>query len=166
MSEIRKLKGRTLFLDANAVIYFLEGMTSKKADEIFELASHPNPSIMFVTHTGIIDEILFKILVLRAKFRGYKKNTVSKLRADKRIVMEIAPELENVKKFLDILAIRIEPLRKEDVYQVIPIMAKYGLFEKDALTLKAMKKFNMKFLFSSDRDFDKVSWIERIDPLK
>ena len=165
MNNINKLRGRKLFLDANAVIYFLEGMTSPEADEIFRMACGPNSSVRFVTNAGIVDEIFFKVLVLRAKSRGFEKKTIAKLRTNKREVIEIAPELEKVKKMLDTLNLNIEPVGKEDVYQVIPIMSEYGLFGKDALIVRTMRKFNMKFLFSSDRDFDSVNWIERIDPL-
>lgn len=166
MNSVRRLAGRSLFLDANAAIYFLEGMTSPEADEIFMMACGPDPSIKFVTNAGIVDEIFFKMLVLRAKSRGIPKNTIAKLRRNKRNVIEIAPELEKVKNFLDRLNLNIEPVEKKDVYQVLPIMTEYGLFGKDALIVRTMRKFNMKFLLSSDRDFDSVSWIERVDPLR
>jgi len=42
-------------------------------------------------------------------------------------------------------------------------MEMYGLFGNDAMILETMQRFNLKYLLSSDIDFDKISWIERME---
>lgn len=44
-------------------------------------------------------------------------------------------------------------------------MESYGLFGNNALVLTTMQRFNLKYLLSSDKDFDKIEFIEKIDPL-
>ncbi|NOZ83588.1 MAG: type II toxin-antitoxin system VapC family toxin [Epsilonproteobacteria bacterium] len=43
------------------------------------------------------------------------------------------------------------------------VMEMYGLFGNDAMILETMQRFNLKYLLSSDIDFDKISWIERME---
>ena len=44
-------------------------------------------------------------------------------------------------------------------------METYGLFGNDALILAVMQKFNLKYLLSSDSDFDEIEHIKRIEVL-
>ncbi len=45
-------------------------------------------------------------------------------------------------------------------------MEMYGLFGNDAMILETMQRFNLKYLLSSDTDFDEIGWIERMEAIE
>ena len=49
-----------------------------------------------------------------------------------------------------------------DMLKAIDDMKRYNLDLTDALTLQTMKKYNIKEIYTNDRDFDRVEGIKRI----
>jgi len=49
-----------------------------------------------------------------------------------------------------------------DMLKAIDDMKRYNLDLTDALTLQTMKKYNIKEIYTNDRDFDRVEEIKRI----
>ena len=62
--NLKFLHGKAVFVDANAFIYHLYGM-SEMTKEVFKL--NELGQIKLITTTRVIDEVFHKILLIRAK---------------------------------------------------------------------------------------------------
>ena len=40
---------------------------------------------------------------------------------------------------------------------------KYGLFGNNALTLSLMRRFNLKYIATADRDFGNIEWLSLVE---
>lgn len=73
---------------------------------------------------------------------------------------------EDIEKFLTALnsyiAMRKVEISWADMLDAISDMKKYNLDFVDALTLQAMKRNNVKEIYTNDKDFDRVEWIRRV----
>ena len=162
----RKFYNKTVFLDANAIIYYLEGISNEVAGQIIELGSKEMARIKLLTTTRVIDEILFKITLIRAKaLYGFKAKVLEKLKKDKAKVETLAKDIKKVFEFLDTLNITVAETTLKDLRIIPEMMRRWGIFGNDALIIKTMNRYNFKYILSSDKDFDQIKWIERIDPL-
>jgi len=161
-----KFYHKTVFLDANAIIYYLEGISNEVADQIIELGSKEMARIKLLTTTRVIDETLFKITLIRAKaLYGFKSKALEKLKKDKAKVETLAKDIKKVFQFLDTLNITVVETTLKDLRLIPEIMRTWGIFGNDALIIKTMKRYNLKYILSSDKGFDQIKWIERVDPL-
>jgi predicted nucleic acid-binding protein len=73
---------------------------------------------------------------------------------------------EDIEKFLTALnsyvAMRKAEVLWTDMLDAISDMEKYNLDFVDALTLQAMKRSNVREIYTNDKDFDRVEWIRRV----
>jgi len=165
-SNVKELYGKTVFADANAMIYYLEGLSNEISTQVIESASREIARIKLLTTTRVIDEVLFKIILIRGKARyGLEAKVIDRLKRDTAKVRSLAGDVRKVMQFLDCLNVTITQVSLKDLYAIPEIMMEWGIFGNDALILKTMRRFNLKYLLSSDRDFDHITWIKRIDPL-
>lgn len=64
------------------------------------------------------------------------------------------------------LPIETKPLTLAILQSALTISREYGLTPYDAVHAATMKLTNTKFIVSADKEFDKIPWIKRIDPLQ
>ena len=154
-----KIKGKTFFIDTSAFIDFLHGACNEITKEIFRNALEGNCKL--VTSSRCIDELLFKEMVLLAKAKyGIGNKAVEKLRKNPLLVKQIGIDLESlIPEFLRTYRVEIIEVKKEWVLEIPQLMQKYGIFGNDALIVRAMQSRNLKYLLSTDTDFNKVPFI-------
>lgn len=93
------LYNKKIFVDANAVIYHLQGL-SQTAKEIFKLGEYGK--LKLLSTTRVVDEVMHKMLLIRAKEKfGIETKTIKKLRRDK--VKQLASGIKIVKRFLNVI---------------------------------------------------------------
>lgn len=157
------LYNKNIFVDANAIIYHLQG-TSQTAKEIFKLGE--SGKLKLISTTRVVDEVIHKILLIRAKEKfNLDTKTIKKLRKDKNKVKQLASDIRIVKRFLDTINLEVKEITYKDLQKVPDIMEEYGLFGNDALILIIMNKYNLKYLLSSDEDFKNINWVSQIQIL-
>lgn len=166
--KLEELYNRAVFVDANAFIYYLEGICNEFAANIIKAGSRNVAKIKLVTTVRVCDEVLFKMAIIRAKAidPSFSSDTVKKLRRKPDIVKSLVKDLTTVVHFFQSLNLKILPMDRNILFHSLEIIEKYGLFGNDALSVYVMQRRNMKYLLSSDKDFDLVDWIVRIDALR
>ena len=165
--KVNRLFGKSVFVDTNAFVYFLQGRCSELARDIIQFSSKELARIRLVTTVRVCDELLFKMAMIQARetYPELRSNTVKKLKSRPDVVRGLLPDLRKVVDFLNALSLEVVPVDTRLLFRSLQITEEYGVFGNDALTVYVMQRRNMKFLLSSDRDFDLVPWIERIDAL-
>jgi predicted nucleic acid-binding protein len=161
MNDFKYLYGKTVFVDSNAIIYHLQGL-SEITKEIFKLGEIEK--LKLVSTTRVVDEVIHKILLIRAKDKfNIESKTIKKLRKDKEKVKELSEDIKIIKQFLDVIKLHVIETTYKDLQKISDIMKNYGLFGNDALILITMNKYNLKYLLSSDTDFKNIDWISLIE---
>lgn len=159
----QRLFGRTVFVDTSPLILHFTGR-SEACAEFFSLSEQE--WLKGVTSVRVLDEFLFKVMVLEAAERyGYTGRVHEKLRKDPKKVKELSDVLHDALQFVKAAKVRVEEVSPKDLDELPRIMEQYGVFGNDGITVRLMERFNMKYLFSTDSDFDRVEWIVRINPL-
>ncbi len=164
MKVIRKFIRRSIFVDTNAFIYFLTGTCNDLALEIFRMGFRGK--LKLITSTRVVDELLFKMVLLRAKERfGLEKKTLMKLRKDKERVKELSNDCQTVQTFLRKSNVSVLDVKRTTLDAIPEIMRKHGVFGNDALTIKLMRENNLKYILTSDTDFETLEEIQTISPI-
>jgi predicted nucleic acid-binding protein len=68
---------------------------------------------------------------------------------------------DELKLITSILNLEIAPLTPEDFLLAGRFVKEYGIDFNDCLVLAAMKRLEIKGIYSNDPDFDKVEWVKR-----
>ena len=158
------LARRGIFVDTNAFIYYLTGICNELTRELFKMSFMGK--VKLVTSSRIVDELLFKMTVLMAKERvGFDKKTVAKPRRDKLKVAELSRDCQEVLDFVKKAKVKVLEVKRIDLESVPEVMRKNGLFGNDAITLKLIRETNIKYLLTSDPDFQELEDVEVIPPL-
>ncbi|OAG27463.1 type II toxin-antitoxin system VapC family toxin [Thermodesulfatator autotrophicus] len=161
--EIKKLYRKKVMVDANAFIYFFTGQSNELTKNIFQLAE--KNYLTLITTIRIVDEVCFKVMMISARTKlGLKANILEKIKRDKEKMKILAKDVQKVAGFITQLKIDVKEISFKEVQKLPLFMEKYGLFGNDALILAIMEKYNLKYLLSSDKDFDLVNFVRRIDP--
>jgi len=148
---------RTIFVDANVILYHLFGESGDATDL---LLLGENKRLRLVTSLRIVDEVIFKCLLWVARTKlALRTKTYNKLKKDKELVKKVTGALSelNLRKLFSIFDV-IEP-RSGDLWKSLEYSEKYGLFGNDALTLFLMRRFNLKYIATADRDFGNIEWL-------
>jgi len=161
--DITQFYNKTIFVDANAIIYHLQGL-SPVAKDIFKLAEQKKVSL--ITTTRVIDEVIHKILLIRAREKfGITAKTIPKLRKDKAKVKALSDDIRTIYEFIRTIHLQVKPISYNDLKKLPDMMKSFGLLGSDSLILVMMNKFRLKFLLSSDPDFQNIDWITLIPAL-
>ncbi len=95
--DYKNLHNKRVFVDANAIIYHLQGMCPT-AREIFRLGE--SGKVNLVSTTRVIDEVIHKMLLIRAREKfGIHSKTIKKLRKDKDKVRQLSEDMRRTKRF-------------------------------------------------------------------
>lgn len=157
------LLGQTIFVDANAIIYHLQGL-SPTAKEVFLLAEQKR--LELIATTRVIDEAIHKLLLIKARDKyGLTRKTIEKLRKDKSKVSALADDIRVLFAFMKTIHLRIKPISNSDLKKIPETMRLHGLLGSDSLILVAMKKYKIDFLLSSDADFKSIDFVKLIPAL-
>jgi len=70
---------------------------------------------------------------------------------------------ERIKSILS-LPLRVVDVTTDDILRAIELSEKYKLSPYDALHVIVMDREGLRDIISTDKDFDKIDWITRIDP--
>lgn len=159
MNHFSTLINRSIFVDANVILYHLGGL-SDDATSLLEMGERKR--IRLITSLRVMDEVFFKYaLASAAKRYGWKSKILERLRKDKEKTKEIADDMELLKELFDIFDV-VEPARS-DLLKIIGIQREYGLIGNDALTIALMRRYNLRYIATADSDFQAVPWIRIIE---
>ena len=67
----------------------------------------------------------------------------------------------NLRKLFSIFDL-IKP-KSGDLWKSLEYSEKYGLFGNEALTLSLMRRFNLKYIATADRDFGNIEWLSLVE---
>ena len=138
-----------VMIDANILIYtFLDVNTAQK-EKIKNLFISKN-IYQFVTTTRIIDEAIFKLIVISS---GKK---LKQLKKDKNKLKEYVYIIELLKSFLKDYDFKIYEITQKHYWKLPKIIEEFGLLGNDALTMAIMKENNLKYIATFDKDFAKT----------
>ena len=106
-------------------------------------------------------------MIISAKLKfGIEAKILEKLKKDNDKIKSVSGDVRKVIEFVEQIGIDVQGISYSELKKLPSIMETYGLFGKDALVLAQMQRFNLKYLLTSDKDFDKIDFIEKIDPLE
>ena len=163
--KIKDLIKKTIFVDTNAFIYFLTGVCNELTQELFKLSYLGK--LKLLSSTRVVDELVFKMMLLRAKERfGWDRKVVIKLRRNRMKVAELSGDCQKILDFLDTSKVKILEIRKSTMKAIPEVMRANGLFGNDALSLKLIRENNVKYVLTSDPDFEGIEGLEIICPLE
>jgi len=63
------------------------------------------------------------------------------------------------------LGLEIYPLDPTDVREAAEIYAETGISPYDCVHVATMRKNSLNEIISADKEFDKIPWVKRLDPL-
>ena len=69
--------------------------------------------------------------------------------------------MELLKELFDLFDV-VEPTRS-DLLKVIDVQREYGLIGNNALTVVLMRRLNLRYIATSDSDFQAVPWIRIVE---
>ena len=147
-----------VMIDANVLIYnFLNSDVIKKSqiESLFK-----NDNIKFVTTTRIIDEVIFKLIVIKS---GKK---LKQLKKDKELLRNMVFIIEGVRDFLKKFDFEIYEIKEKHYWEISEIMKKYGLLGNDALTFIIMKENNIEYIATLDNDFKNIGIKNMLEDLE
>ncbi|AEH45822.1 PilT protein domain protein [Thermodesulfatator indicus DSM 15286] len=163
MVDLKHLYQKKIFVDSNAFIYFFTGQCNNLAKEIFSFAE--KKWLTLITTVRVLDEVCFKVMIISAKAKfGIETKVLKRLKRDRSKIKLVAEDVQRVIEFVNKARIEVKGISYTELKKMPYIMDAHGLFGNDALILATIQRFNLKYLLSSDKDFDRISFVERIDP--
>jgi hypothetical protein len=132
------------FLDANVPIYAAgrPHRLKEPSSQVLMLAAE-RPAA-FVTDAEVLQELLHRYLALRLWRQGK----------------------EVFHRFADLMRERVEPVHAADVEQAALLADEYPeLGARDLLHAAVMQRLGVRRLVSADAGFDRLSGLERLDPM-
>ena len=163
--QIKHLYGKKLMVDANAFVYYLTNQCNNLTVEILEAGVLGK--VQLITTVRIVDELLFKMLMIKAvEVYGWKSKILEKLTREPEKIKTLSYVCRDVLEFLQILNLEVIEIKKNVIFEIPKIMSQYGLIGNDAITLKIMQQRNLKYILTADEDFKKIKEIVVLDPLK
>jgi predicted nucleic acid-binding protein len=117
-----------------------------------------------LTSSLTIDEIAFVALKvkLEEKYEVTRRH-VCYLKQHPEAVKALAPEigevLDNVRRLCTIIEVD-----EVDIERMQEYMESFGLLPRDAIHLAVARRMGLTCIASSDKDFDRVSWLSRYEP--
>ncbi len=134
-------------IDTNVLIYFLTDIETNHKDRIKNLFKQQS-KYQFVITTRILDELIFKLIIFKSgkNFKSIKLN--------KKVLKKYSSVIELVKEFLKDFNFKIYEVKEKHYWKLKDIIKEYGLIGNDALTFIVMKENNLKYIATTDKDFE------------
>jgi len=147
-----------VMVDANVLIYNFLNIDCIEKSQIESLFKNTN--FTFITTTRILDEVIFKLIVIKS---GKK---LKQLKKDKELLKNLTFIIDRVKDFLKRLDFKIYELKEKHYWQMSEIIKQYGLLGNDALTFILMKENNIEYIATFDNDFNNLTIKNILEELK
>jgi len=77
----------------------------------------------------------------------------------------LSEDIRIVFEFIQTIHLQVKPIPYNDLKKLPDMMKSFSLLGSDSLILVMMNKFKLKFLLSSDPDFQNIDWITLIPAL-
>lgn len=138
-----------VIVDTNVLIYFLTDIETKHKEKIKKLFEQES-RYQFVITTRILDELIFKLIVIQSG-RSFKS-----LKADRDILKKYSSTIDLIRSFLKDFSFKVYEIKEKHYWKLKNTIDKYGLFGNDALTLIVIKENNLKYIATTDRDFEHI----------
>jgi len=117
-----------------------------------------------LTSSLTIDEIAFVALKVKLEEKyEVSKGHVRYLKQHPEVVKALIPEIEEVLDNVRSLCTIVE-VDESDIEQMQEYMKSLGLLPRDAIHLAVVRRLGLTCIASSDKDFDRVSWLSRYEP--
>ena len=151
-----------VMIDSNVFLYFLLGTfpDSKCRDGIvllFEAVEHRE--IEGVTTTRIVDEVIFKLLLAKAR-ETYPNKPLHHRKSDPQFAKSLHGIHEEFFRFAEDFGIAIVPTTLQHLRHSGTLLKAFGIFGNDALTLEAMLTHNITRIATCDCDFERIELVE------
>ncbi|MCW4044835.1 MAG: type II toxin-antitoxin system VapC family toxin [Candidatus Bathyarchaeota archaeon] len=128
------------FVDANVFIYVLVKSPKKDYDISKKILKRIENGEAAATNLAVIQEVIDWL-----EYNNRKK--------------EVRSFLTAVNSYLTMDKL---PITWDDNLAALDVVDKCGIDFVDALTLQTMKKSKINEIYSNDKDFDRIQWINRI----
>lgn len=155
-----------IYLDTNAFYFFFfwDKKISPRVKKVFMRMQKGEE--IGITSSITLDELTY-VTLMRLLEKKYKRHPVSILREKPSAMLEFVSKIE---KMLDVIFsmknLKIEELSVKIVRTIPFLMERYLLLPTDCIHIQTMKEVGCVRILSTDPDFDRVDWIERIKPEK
>ena len=146
-----------VLIDTNVFLYyFFQSLEEEKMSLIENLFNDiENEKISGVITTRILDEIYFKIIIVKAK-EVYPKNTLEKLKNNKNLLKELTIIYDRVNEVIEAFNIKVRNVSYRDYKKIKFIQKNYGLLGNDAITLSIIISDKINFIATFDKDFSQI----------
>ncbi len=136
-------------VDTNVLIYFLTDIETEHKEKIKKLFEQEN-KYQFVITTRILDELIFKLIIIQSgkNFKYLKDN--------KDVLKKYSSTIDIVKNFFKEFSFKIYEIKEKHYWKLKNVIDKYGLIGNDALTFIVMKENNLKYIATTDKDFEHI----------
>ncbi len=128
------------FVDANVFIYTLIKSPKKDYEISKKILKRIEDGEEAIVTTVIIQEVIDWL-----EYNNRKR--------------EIETFLTAVNSYITMIKVYVSWI---DMINSLDYVKKYGLDFVDALTIEIMKKYDIREIYSNDKDFDKIKWVRRI----
>ncbi len=117
-----------------------------------------------LTSSLTIDEVAFVALKVKLEekyevTRGHVRYLKEHPEVVKALALEIGEVLDNVRRLCTIVEVD-----ESDIERMQEYMESFGLLPRDAIHLAVARRMGLTCIASSDKDFDRVSWLSRYEP--
>ncbi|RLB13198.1 MAG: hypothetical protein DRG82_16100 [Deltaproteobacteria bacterium] len=155
------LFNRSIFVDSNIILYHLFGQ-SDDATDLLSLGEKNR--LRLVTSLRVLDEVLFKVFLWTAREHfGIQAKAYVKLRKDQELAKKVAHSVDwaQLEDFFSIFSV-VEPTQR-DLWKSTHYSREFGLFGNDALSLCLMKRLNLTYIATADKDFTTINWLKLVE---
>jgi len=151
----------SVLIDTNVFLYyFFQSVEVKKLNLIEKLFNEiEKKNILGIITTRILDEIYFKIILIKAK-EIYSKNTLKELKNDRELLKKLTFVYDKVNEVIESFDIKVKNVTYKDYKRLKHIQKNYGLLGNDAITLSIMIREKIKYIATFDKDFSKIDFVK------
>jgi len=136
-----------IMIDANVLIHILLKSDIIQKDSLIKLFKEKE-KYQFVTTTRIIDEVIFKLIVISSG------KSLKQLKKDKELLKNQIYIIEIIQSFLKDFEFEVYEIKQKHYWKMSDIIKEYGLLGNDALTMIIMKENDLIYIATLDIDFE------------
>ena len=150
--------GDPIFLDANIFIYHFAGLSTDCTELLLAIE---RKRLSGVTSTVVLAEVCHRRMIADAveQHNLQPRNAVRKLKENPDLVKTLSSYQDDIRNIPE-MGIRIQPVLLQDILKSEKERQDYGLLTNDSINLALLRRLQLRYLATCDRDF------ERIDDIK
>jgi predicted nucleic acid-binding protein len=159
------VKGDSLFLDANTLVYHFEPHPTLGSLCTQLLLRIEQQELIGCTSTHVLTEVAHRLMMIEASLLpGVGRTNIRKRLQQKPAVVQ---QLTQFRKALEEVlqgSLHVHTVAPASVVEAAKISQQTGLLSNDALIVAVMEANTLTKLASADSDFDRVPWLTRYAP--